>query len=219
LLHAGYGLLLLLVSLVSTWPYLYPQNLFAPVGWFCVMLATVQGEIDWQRDRFTRRLIPAGSIVGAALCLATATASLGLSHSVVARVQAKQTRLLSLQAHDKVLLAADSHPICIHDASFFVNPITDAEDRLAVTVRRVQPRWPLPECAYLEDLLREKPALIDPFLLGVLPEVKRRALVQLLQEEYEEVSSGGDDFAVRRVLYRHKWEMRETGKEVKTEAE
>jgi hypothetical protein len=180
-----YGAVVLAASLLASWPYLYPQNLFAPVAWLVVVLAAAEPHLDW-RQSSVHRLIQGGVGVAAAICLLVTLGHVLLDRSILAQVAAKRELLRILRPGEKVILASRTHPICVGDASYYANPITDAEDRLAETVRRLQLRWPqLPECDYLRDIREQKPVLLDGFMFAVLPASQHEALRKVLNEDYE----------------------------------
>jgi hypothetical protein len=201
--HVVYLVLVLLATLASTWPYLYPQNLFAPAAWLAVLLATAEGAIDWQTSSSARSRLSAGAWAAVAGCLLLAGSNVLLGTTVADRVAQDRALLATLRPGDHVLLAAGLHPVCVADASYYANPITDAEDRLAETVRRVRPRWPLPECDYLRDLREGRPALIDGLVLAALPTRERGAVEELLGDYEPTAPEDGPDFR-RRPIYRRK---------------
>jgi hypothetical protein len=202
--HAVYLVLVLAASLLSTWPYLYPQNLFAPAGWLGLMLAIAERDVDPQLALSRRPLLSAATWAGTAGCLVAAAGNVVLGTTVADRVAQDRGLLLALRPGDRVLLASGLHPVCAPDASYYANPITDAEDRLAEAVRRVRPRWPLPECDYPHDILAAKPALIDGLVLAVLPDGERDAVLRLLRDEYEPLAPEDSDAFRRLPVYRRR---------------
>jgi hypothetical protein len=202
--HAVYLLLVLAASLLSTWPYLYPQNLFAPAGWLALMLAVAERDLDPRLARSRRPFLSAAAWAAAAGCLVVAAGNVLLGTTVADRVAQDRVLLLGLRPGDRVLLASGLHPVCAPDASYYANPITDAEDRLAETVRRVRPRWPLPECDYPHDILAARPALIDGLVLEALPGREREAVLRLLRDEYEPLAPEDSDAFRRMPVYRRR---------------
>lgn len=184
LIRVGYGLLVLAASLVSTWPYLYAQNLFAPLAWLGLMLADTEGRLDWSPP-VRRRGLAVLAAAGCVACLGLLTLDLASGHTVFRQVQAKQALLALLRPGDRVLLSTATHPVCADDVSFYGHPLVDSEDRLPRAVELLRDRWPLPPCDFLADVKRERPAVIDGFVLYSLPESQRQELQKILDEEYE----------------------------------
>jgi hypothetical protein len=199
-----YGALVLAASLLASWPYLYPQNLFAPVAWLVVVLAVAESQLDLQQGS-ARGLIQGGVAVAVVICLLVTLGHVLLDRSILAQVAAKRELLHVLRPGEKVILASRTHPICVGDASYYANPITDAEDRLAETVRRLQPRWPqLPECDYLRDIREQKPVLLDGFMFAVLPAAQHDALREILTEDYEPLFPEDTSGSPARAIFRRK---------------
>ena len=60
-----------------------------------------------------------------------------------------------------VLLLAPQHPITVLDTSYYVSPLSDAQDRLCRAVRGFHGHYALPPCDYLQDLQRGRPYMVD----------------------------------------------------------
>ena len=185
LVQAAYLLLVTAASLSSAWPYLYAQNVFVPVVWLGVMFACAAGRLRASRIPAGREPVYAWAMAAAAVCLLIAFKDVWGKESILARVEQKRTVLAMLRPGEKVLLSAIFHPISAPDATYYGNVVVDAEDHMRKTVEMTRARrWELPECDYLHDVLARRPAVLDDYLLKVLPEGERKTLREVLDREY-----------------------------------
>jgi hypothetical protein len=184
LIRVGYGVLVLAASLLAAWPFLYAQNLFAPLVWLALMLADAEGRVAWLERSRPLRALTGLALAGCGACLLLTVVGIVTGKTIMRRVQAKTALVRLLQPGDRVLLSTATHPISIDDLSYYGHPLVDSHDRLPAAVRELRKRWPLPPCDFLAEVRRERPAVIDGFLLTSLTPEQQEELQQILDAEY-----------------------------------
>jgi hypothetical protein len=152
----------------------------------------------------TRAWVYVGAFVLAVYLLLWMPVMYLLERDLPGLVARKHVALEALRPGDKVLLCPATHPITAEDASYYASPVKGVEDRLAETVRRLQPRWRLPDCDYRRALERDRPFLIDGFMTGTVPERDGQVMIDLIVEQYQAILPGHEEEGLAWAVFRRK---------------
>jgi len=185
-LQVAYFVVLVVLSYVLGAPFLYIQVFFAPIIWLALLLTHTVARID----QHAHRSIPLATGLFSALCAIFILVS--IHHNITGKttiidsVRFKKKLLAFVDPSDKVLVRAALHPICVDDASFYAMPMVDYENRLGTTVHMVKEKWgfDLPECNYLNDIVTQRPVLLDFMMVYILPRSDRSEFITILNRDY-----------------------------------
>lgn len=64
--------------------------------------------------------------------------------------------------------------------------MVDYENRVGTTVHKVKEKWgfDLPECNYLNDIVTQRPVLLDFIMVYVLPRSDRPEFIKIMNRDY-----------------------------------
>jgi hypothetical protein len=161
LCQAVFGLVLLKIVILADWPYMHEHHFLFIALWLGVMTATVTVNFRSDSRPPIRSLIIYVALGAILLCFGNLASDVVRTETIVDRVRVKKAILARMSRLDRVLFGAAFHPICALDATYYNNPIGDSPGRLSTAVRRAQAARPLPDCDYVADIRRNRPAVVD----------------------------------------------------------
>jgi hypothetical protein len=104
-------------------------------------------------------------------------------------IRAKNALASLVPPNKTVLFFTDRHPITVMDASYYGNPLYDAQDRLCRAVRGFRGSVALPPCGYLRDMEKARPYFVDARIGRAVNIHEIRMLDQWLGEGYARLCS------------------------------
>lgn len=183
----------------------YPQAYAPFVAAAAIAANWIAARIHWTSE--PAHLI-AFTAAGALLVRGTATLTGGVwplpAFNFIASVEARDRLAAMVPRGGTVLLFTNDSPITIADASYYANPLWDAQDRLCRAVRGFKPklaalRIKLPPCEFFDVLQRGRPFLTEKEIGRAVTAAEVRKAERIIEARYRPVSMNAASPAFMRV--------------------
>ncbi len=178
----GYLIILFVATAFIGGNYVYDQDLIPLILFICLMLAYFQPEI---KNSSNLKELAQGLTIAVSVFALTHHQHLVIADNLIDEdVKRINLDLSIIPVGERILMNPRSHPISIDDASYYVLPLFDAQNRLCNAARLYPHSEKLPECNYWDDIIDNQPFLLTKNVKRIIPMERKKELKEFLGENY-----------------------------------